>query len=264
MARAPGTRTERIGPWVWTTRADEPPTWWRAVLADPEPWLRDPSRHFKNSRNVTLARVPSPAPGQPGLVLRRLNYGRWRHRFRDAFRPSRAQRAFRSALALEAAGLPVARALAVADLRRWRWPVHAYLLSTEIADARTLGQLAHDPGGWSRQLVEELAALLARLHHAGFIHGDLKATNILIPPAGKPCLIDFDGVRQFARVPRPRAVADLARLLSGILEAGGRETPVTAGRFLKLYCADRNLDDWQEWCREVDRHCRVRSRQPTG
>jgi tRNA A-37 threonylcarbamoyl transferase component Bud32 len=260
MARAPGTRTERIGPWVWTTRADEPPTWWRVVLADPEPWLRDPSRHFKNSRNVTLARVPSPAPGQPGLVLRRLNYGRWRHRFCDAFRPSRAQRAFRSALALEAAGLPVARALAVADLRRWRWPVHAYLLSHEIPHAGTLAQWARQPAPWPRPLIAALADLLARLHAAGFIHGDLKASNVLMATDGQPWLIDFDGVRRFTRVPRARAVADLARLMTGILEAGGRETPVTAGRFLKLYCAERNLDDWREWCREVDRHCRVRSR----
>jgi tRNA A-37 threonylcarbamoyl transferase component Bud32 len=257
---SPGTRTERIGSLIWTLRTDQPPTWWRAVLADPEAWLRDPSRHFKNSRNVTLARVPSPAPGQPGLVLRRLNYGRWRHRFCDTFRPTRAHRAFHSARALEAAGLPVARPLAVADLRRGRWPVHAYLLSQEIENARTLAQWAHPTRPWSHSLVATLADLLARLHEAGFIHGDLKATNVLITTAELPWLIDFDGVRQFTRVPRARAAKDLARLMTGSVEAGGKASAFTAARFLKLYCASRHRDDWREWCREADRHCRVRRR----
>jgi tRNA A-37 threonylcarbamoyl transferase component Bud32 len=252
----PPCQREKIGTLTWTVRTDESPTWWRAVLEDPEAWLREPAHHYKNSRNVTLARIRAPSPGQPTLVLRRLNYGRWRHRFRDVFRRSRAERAFHSALAMEVAGLPVARALAVAALRRRRWPVRAYLLSREIQDARTLAQLARQAVPWPRSLVEALADLMARLHEAGFIHGDLKATNVLLTSAGQPWLIDFDGVRQYDRVPQSRAVADLARLFSGIPEAGGQEAPMTAARFLKRYCAGRGLDDWREWCRQVDRHAR--------
>jgi tRNA A-37 threonylcarbamoyl transferase component Bud32 len=253
MANSPRLRIERFGRLAWTLREDQPPTWWQAVLEDPEAWLRDPAWHYKNSRNVTLTRVPPPDKGKPGLVLRRLNYGRNRHRLSDCFRPSRAQRAFRSALDLEAAGLPVARALAVADLRSWRWPVHAYLLSVEIENAQTLGQFARQSDSWSRRLVGELALLLARLHQTGFIHGDLKATNVLIQPMDKPWLIDFDGARRFARVPRDRAVKDLARLATGIVEAGGRESPLAMIRFLRIYCAERQLDDWRGWCRQVIR-----------
>jgi tRNA A-37 threonylcarbamoyl transferase component Bud32 len=239
--------SERIGRLIWTTRTDEPPSWWRTVLADPDAWLRDPSLYFKDSRNVTLARVASPDPGLPSLVLRRLNYGRWQHRLRDCFRPSRAQRAFRAALALEAAGLSISRALAVADLRQCRWPERAYVLSTEIEGARTLAQIVRCPNPWSRPLVRALADLLARLHQAGFIHGDLKATNILIQPSGKAWLIDFDGVRQFARLPRHRAMKDLARFAAGVIQAGGKESFPLAARFLRRYCAQREYDDWREW-----------------
>ena len=257
MAGTPDLRTERIGSLTWTLRADQPPSWWRAVLADPEARLRDPTRHFKNSRNVTLARIPAPDYGEPALVLRRLNYGRWRHRFCDTFRPSRARRAFHSALALEAAGLPVARVLGVAELRRGRWPVHAYLLSHEIPHTETLAQRARQPSPWPRPLIIALADLLACLHTAGFMHGDLKASNVLIATDGQPWLIDFDGVRRFIRVPRTRAVTDLSRLMTGILEAGGRDLPLTAARFLQHYCAARELNDWRAWCREVERRCRA-------
>jgi tRNA A-37 threonylcarbamoyl transferase component Bud32 len=243
----PRLRHERIGELFWTTRADQPPTWWRTILADPEAWLQDPSRHLKNSRNVTLARIPSPEPGHPGLVLRRLNYGRWRGRLRDFFRRSRAQRALRSALAFESAGLPVARGLAAADLRWWRWPRHAYLLSTEIQDARTLSAIARASAPWSRRLVGVLAVLLARVHEAGFVHGDLKATNILFAPGDDPWLIDLDGVRQFERVPRRRAVEDLARLATGIIEAGGKGSFILSVRFMRCYCSNRGVDDWREW-----------------
>jgi tRNA A-37 threonylcarbamoyl transferase component Bud32 len=243
---------ERIGGLTWSTRVDQPPTWWRTVLADPESSLRHPPWHLKDSRNVTLARIPPPDSGQSGLVLRRLNYGRWRARFRDLFRPSRAQRAFRVALVLEAAGLPVARALAVADRRWWRWPQHAYLVSDQIEKAQTLAQVAHGRVAWPRSLVRAVAVLLAHLHESGFIHGDLKASNILIKTdTGDPWLIDFDGVRRFNRVPRARAASDLARLLTGIIEAGGNGSALLAIRFLRIYSIGRRLDDWRVLWRQV-------------
>ena len=247
MPKLPRLRAERIGGFTWTLREDCLPTWWRAVLSDPDGWLEDPRLHLKNSRNVTLARViPPDAQSQP-LVLRRLNYGRWRQRLRDFFRPSRAHRAFRTALTLEAAGLTVARALAVAAWRRWRWPVHAYLVSTEIENARTLRQLARNPEGLSRRLMDELAGLLAQWHSLGFVHGDLKATNILVQPSGKIWFIDFDGVRRFQQVPETRAVQDLTRLLSGIIEAGARPSFLRQARFVRRYCAKRSFDDWRAW-----------------
>lgn len=255
-------KTERIGRIAWTTRADVPAAWWRTILANPDAHLADPAAYLKHSRNVTVARIPAAEPGQANLVLRRSNYGRWEHRLKDVFRGSRAQRAFRAALALEHAGLPVASALAVGELRRLRWPTRAYLLSLEVSDAVTLARYLAGPGGVPRGIEEELARLLGRLHEAGFTHRDLKASNVLVQAAGKPWLIDYDGVRSYRQVPLSRAVRDLARLAAGIIEAGGRCTLPMVVRFLQGYCATRGLSDWREWYRATAR--RVRSRLGAG
>lgn len=252
-------RTERIGGVTWRTRSDVPTRWWGAILTSPEVRLADRTFHLKLSRSSTVARIPASAPGQPALVLRRVNYGRWRHRLKDLFRTSRAQRAFRAALALEQAGVPVARALAVGEVRRLRWPVRAYLLSLEVGDATTLGRYVTRPEGVARPVEQALAKLLGRLHGAGFTHGDLKHSNVLIDATGKPWLIDFDGVRAYRRqVPFRRAVRDLARLAVGIIEAGGRCPLPLAARFLRGYCAARGLSDWRGWYQATARRVSAR------
>lgn len=253
MTPPPRLRQKRYGQLRWTLRDDWPITWWREVLVDPEAWLRDPARFFKDSSNVTVARIPSPAATYPNLVLRRIKYGRLRQKMRDLFRASRAQRALRRALALEAAQVPVSSAIAAADIRHCRWPSRAYLLSMEIAPARTLKQTVREHQRVPRPLERPLAELLARLHTAGFTHGDLKATNILLKPDGQPWFIDFDGVRQFSSVPRKWALKDLARLAAGIREADGELSLRTAARFLRHYCALRQLPAWPDWCREAAR-----------
>ena len=251
MNRIPRLSTERVGRITWTTRSDVPATWWRGILSRPDAHLADPARHLKHSRNVTVARIPTDEPGHANLVLRRSNYGRWKHRLKDVFRGSRAQRAFRAALALEQAGLPVARALAVGEVRLLRWPLQAYLLSLEVGDAVTLARYVAGRRRVPRGLETELARLLGQLHAAGFTHGDLKSSNVLIQGAGKPWLIDFDGVRSYRQVPFGRAVRDLARLGAGIIEAGGRCTLPMVIRFLRGYCAIRSMPDWRAWYRAV-------------
>lgn len=238
---------ERVGGLVWTVRSDAPSTGWRGVLEDPEEAFADATRHIKNSRNVTLVRVPATEPGAPKLVLRRLNYGKWRSQLRDFFRRSRAHRALSAALALEMAGLPVARGLAAAGRRRFGWPQVAYYLSTEIEDAKTLNALVRGAVPLAEGLASALATLLGKLHNAGFIHGDLKATNILVGAGNEPWLIDFDGVRRFKIVSRSRAEEELKRFAVGILEAGGTIEDRWVSAFAKDYCRVRGLTDWEEW-----------------
>jgi tRNA A-37 threonylcarbamoyl transferase component Bud32 len=247
----PRLNTEQVGRIAWTTRSDVPAAWWRSLLSAPDAHLADPASHLKHSRNVTVARIPADEPRHANLILRRSNYGRWEHRLKDFLRRSRAQRAFRAALALEQAGLPVARALAVGEVRLLRWPVQAYLLSLEVGDAVTLTRYVAGRSRVPRGIEKELARLLGQLHAAGFTHGDLKSSNVLIQGAGKPWLIDFDGVRSYRRVPFGRAVRDLARLGAGIIEAGGRCTLPMVVRFLRGYCATRGLTDWRAWYRAV-------------
>ena len=134
-------------------------------------------------------------------ILRRLNYGKFIHRLRDIFRPSRAVRAFIASTWLEQAGIPTPRALAAADVRCCCWPKAAYLITEEIPDARTLAALF----AAKQKIPATVPELIARLHNHGLSHRDLKWTNILFDENLSPWLIDLDGVRRLQNVSEARA-----------------------------------------------------------
>ena len=75
----------------------------------------------------------------------------------------------------------------------------AYLVM-EYVNGRTLQQvLSESPIPWPRACIwaAELATALARAHHAGIIHGDVKPANIMITEEGEVKLSDF-GIARFA------------------------------------------------------------------
>lgn len=237
--RAPRLDQIQAGPFQWTVRADLPASeTLRRVLQDPEAFLQDPAQRLKHTRTVTLARVPAQVPGDPPLVVRRLNYGQFRHRLRDCLRSSRAQRALRSGLRLEGASVATPRALAALDRRRWRWPVAAYLVTEEVSGALNLGQYLGRHRTLPAIAASRIASLLARLHNRGFSHRDLKWTNILLDPQLEPYLIDLDGIRRPGRVSPRQAAADLARLARHFA-ADRVRFQWSGGRFLIQYCRER-------------------------
>jgi hypothetical protein len=89
-------RRGKLG-WLVHTRATDKTL--DAVLENPDAFLADPTQHFKDSRNVTIARIPR--SGKTGWVLRRLNYGKPLHLLRDSLRPTRGYRAINHGLRLE-------------------------------------------------------------------------------------------------------------------------------------------------------------------
>ena len=198
------------------------------VMADPEGFLRDRSRQIKSSRVVTIARVP------PNLILRRLNYGKFIHRLRDWFRPSRAMRALIASTWLEEAGVRTPRAIAAAEVRLLGWPRTAYLITEEVPDARTLASFFTS----KHKVPTGLAEVIAHLHNSGLSHRDLKWTNILFDEQLTPWLIDLDGVRRMGKVPDECAREDLWTLARCFASH-----PMTlkwrGSRFLYRYCALR-------------------------
>jgi len=196
------------------------------VMHDPEGYLRDSSRLIKSSRVVTIARVP------PNLILRRLNYGKLLHRLRDCFRPSRATRALIASTWLDQAGIRTPRGIAAAEVRFFRWPRAAYLITEEVPNARTLASLFTS----KRKIPSGIPEMIARLHESGLSHRDLKWTNILFDQQFTPWLIDLDGLRRMPRVPDDRAQGDLLTLARCF-----KPYPLTlkwsGARFLYRYCA---------------------------
>jgi tRNA A-37 threonylcarbamoyl transferase component Bud32 len=234
-------KTIRIGGLRWHLHPDADPALLRSVLQNPEAHLTDPALYLKHERVVTVARVPSPAPGQPDLVLRRLNYGKPLHRLRDVFRPSRVLRALRHGWRLEAAGVRTPRALAAAEVRRFRWPVTAYLVIEHVPGAVTLRDYLSRHRSLPREQVVGLADLLADLHNHGLSHRDLKSTNVLFDDRLEPWLIDLDAVESHRRLNERLAAADLGRLAWEFVAYPGF-LKWNARRFLKRYCAQRRLE----------------------
>ena len=150
-------------------------------------------------------------------------------------------------LDLEAAGVPTPRPLAVAEVRRCRWPVRAYLVTEEVPEALSIGWVVRQKPNRVPELSRKLAAALAKMHDAGFSHRDLKPANILVSGDGEVTFIDLDAVRRFKTLPECRALEDLTRLARGLSGFPGISALLYA-RFLKHYCRARGLN-WKHWWR---------------
>jgi hypothetical protein len=159
--------------------------------------------------------------------------------------PTRALAGFRRGHALLARGIPTARPAAA--VRRTGAPdeAAALLLTERVAGAVPLPEwLRAGPAPAARRHVTwALAAMLRRLHEAGFTHRDLKAPNVLVAddgPVARPVLVDLDGLRRSARVSARRRVRDLMRLAVS-LEEWRLARATDRWRFLRAYLGRRGV-----------------------
>lgn len=237
----------------WRVRPDLDSPALRKLLANPDAALASSSEPLAHSELVTMSKLPPLEPGGPPLLLRRLNYGRFRHRFRDTFRPTRAERAFRHGWELERLGIPTAQVYAAGVERKLRCPVRAYLITEFIAHAITLHELFERQKTLTRRQLKNLATCLGQLHRAGYSQRDLKAFNILIVDQEHPQFIDLDGVQKFTAISEELAIRDLRRLSLEFL-GQSREFQRLAPWFLKHYCQTRGRQsDFRHLCRGVQR-----------
>jgi tRNA A-37 threonylcarbamoyl transferase component Bud32 len=236
-AAATGVVSRRAGKLRWRVRSGFLPANCAALLEKPDQFLIEPENLIAHSELVTMGVVP-PCDGGPPLLLRRLNYRRLRHRLRDLFRPTRAHRAFEHGLEMEQAGVPTPRVIAAGARRILRWPVHAYLVTEFIPNARTLADVLARQNRLTWKQTRELADMMARLHSRNFSHRDLKASNILYNEQGQPCFIDLDGVRRYEKLPEVRMVRDFVRLAREFI---GKDLTAVAPWFLKRYCRQRGM-----------------------
>ena len=238
---SPGTQLRHRSGLRWRVR----PAW---LTLQAEVILSAPDRFLEQARVLKPSRS-SAVSAQEGLVLKRYNFRKWGNLFLDLFRGSRARRAFRKACRLEACGISTARAVATADERFLFLPRRSYFLMEEIRDAAPL----HAWGGDRGAACKRVAELLAQMHAQGFTHRDLKDGNIVFDRAGRPYLIDLDGLQFVKRVSDAQALADLVRLARDLQDRHRRLARAEGVRFLVAYCRARKLPDWRWWWREIER-----------
>lgn len=201
------------------------------VLRAPDAFLSETARLLKNGRASTVGLGD-------GFVLKRYNL-RWnkpQNLFKDCFRHSKARRAFRKAYHLELVGVPTARPIATADVRRLGVLLRSYLVMEAIAEGNDLAQWPGDPA----QALRAAADLIARLHNEGFGHRDLKETNLIFDRQGRLFLIDLEGLDFEGTVALSRARSDLARFARAVASLP-RMRDLYRREFLETYCRRRGL-----------------------
>jgi hypothetical protein len=138
----------------------------------------------------------------------------------DCLRGSPARRAWSGGVALRARRIGSATPYAFLE-RRWLGvPLASWLVSEDLrpalpADA-AVGQLD------AVRIADALASLVARLHRAGVLHGDLKASHVYLADAGAGYaaqLIDLEGVRFARRLSQRARIRELAQLNASLPDA---------------------------------------------
>ncbi len=175
----------------------------------------------------TVMRVPLPegaAPdGAENVIVKRyavrgpLDWAKY------AVKSSRAEAEWDAGRALEAAGVPTAVPLAMAE-RRQVVLRDAALVQREIRDAIHLNAYvrAHFAGDGEeerrrRALYTELARIIRRMHEAGLIHNDLHGGNVLVNgPPESPQLFIIDLHSLSRRKSASARWFDLAKLLHSL------------------------------------------------
>jgi hypothetical protein len=183
--------------------------------------------------------------------------------WKDAFRSSKAFRAWRQGMALARAGFAAPLTIAAGEQRSVRFLRRAFILTQKIHGQPAplfLRDWKHgsDPKARlaaKRAGLTHLASLVRRFHRNGFVHGDLVASNILVSDAaaGGPVFyfMDNDRTRRYpAWMPQSlwkRNLVQLNRMpLPGItLQDRMRFFQAYFGR-QELTRSDRKLAKWLE------------------
>ena len=217
---------KRFGNWKWHVRT-------AAVTPEVERTLSDPDKFIERESALKQGRSSTVAAAQ-GLVLKRYNFKKPLNLLKDLFRGSRGRRGYHKAYHLELCGVATARVLATTDVRVLGLPTRSYILMEEITPGTHAGIWKDD----ERTAARKLGKLIGQLHREGFVHRDLKETNILFDTRGEPHLIDLDGLAFVGSVVPDEAIPNLKRLAEGLASRCTRSNIVM---FLLAYCRARRM-----------------------
>jgi len=159
------------------------------------------------------------------------------------------------------AGVPVGEALGVVARPAAMGMRRGWLLARELTgavDALTL-LAASPPPARRRAILEAAGRAIRALHDAGFEHPDLHLKNLLVATDGRVLLVDLDGARRHAELPRQKRLAGLYRFDRYAAKQAAAGLPVSRTdrlRVLKAY-AGRDwptADELRVLARELAAH----------
>lgn len=149
------------------------------------------------------------------FVIKRYNALKWSTRLRRMFGVSPAGRAWRNAAVVQQLGIATPRVVGIATVGPWRsLPPGAYLVTEHLQGhaSDTFLDSADIPAVRKEIVADRILQAVQRLHAHGYVHGDLKAKNILVCD-DVPYFIDLDTVGRRRFTGRRGRAKDYARLL---------------------------------------------------
>ncbi|MDD5697899.1 MAG: lipopolysaccharide kinase InaA family protein [Victivallaceae bacterium] len=166
--------------------------------------------------------------------LKRYNNKNFKRKLKNSVRETRPFKVLRTSQTVLAAGVFAPEVYGALNYRRGLLIEASYLLSSFPESSQLATQVIHDLAGEGKfeTFAHKICQVLATIHDAGVMHGDIKISNILIIPAMGGSyeigLIDFDGSRCYPRkLSAKRRTHDLARLISSyLLTCRHRSLPV--------------------------------------
>jgi serine/threonine protein kinase len=213
------------------------------------------ARRVKESRSKALWEKEMVIRGVPRTLLIK-QYKRKRGWKSIAYltRPSQAIRSWRGSHALQIRNVGTVKAIAAIEERS---PFHflgnAYLISEKIPNVVNLAAVVstlvdHTPAADAEKdaLLRGLALFLRRIHALGIVHGDMKATNILVGARKNGghafYLTDLDFVRTRLRLSRRQVIRNLMQLNKSLTDLS-RVSLRDRLRFLRAYCGAQTRDE---------------------
>ena len=164
--------------------------------------------------------------GDQCFVIKRYNAPKRSAKLRRMFGMSPAGRAWRNAAVMQRLGIATPRVIGIVTGWPWAGWRRGVCLVTEHLEGQAsdtfLGS-AHIPVERKRMVAARILQAVQRLHACGYVHGDLKARNILVCD-DVPYFIDLDTLGRRRLTGRRGRAKDYARLIQttpSLLEYAG-------------------------------------------
>jgi len=193
---------------------------------------------LKIDKKVQVGMLPSLNAERDSLLVKKFTYDASFHKYLRKMISSRAKHLWDISLVLKKNNISISEPVLFFD----DFPNNiSVFVSRFIDNSRNLGSIAKDDNSLlSKDMAESLILELVSFHHNGFVHNDLKWSNILINNDCKVIIIDLDNVKQYKHFNKTGIKKDLIRFYRFALEVDSIKW--IEDYFFPLYLNKINID----------------------
>jgi len=193
---------------------------------------------LKDDKKVQVGILPLLKEGSQSLIVKKFFYLTPVHKYLHKIINSRARHIWNISFILKNNNISIAEPVLFFDDFSNNMSV---FISRFIDNSSNLGSIAKDSAlVLSEEMTQSLVSEIVKFHQHGFVHNDLKWSNILINNDGKVTIIDLDAVKHFKHHSKVGIKKDLIRFYRFSLEVGSQKW--IEDSFFPLYLNKININ----------------------